>query len=267
MTAPKSLQFYQLAGYYDAIVAEKDYRTEVKHLEALARRYGRSGGQSWLDVACGTGRHLQFLRRRHTVLGVDLSPEMLRVARRRLPGVRLVTADMRSFRLRDRFDVVTCLYSAIGHLRTEQGLRMAFTNFARHVKPGGIVIVEPWIDPTDFHREMIHLLTHHGPTGTLVRIAYSRRRGNHSVIRYHYLIGERGRGIRHFEETDVGLLVSRQRLVELMAESGLRARFLRAGLTSGRGLLLGQRARPRALVRGRPGRAKARVSSRRSRGR
>ena len=243
MTPPESLQFYRLAGSYDAMNARKDYRSEVGQLEAIARQFGRSGGRAWLDVACGTGRHLEFLRRNHTVRGVDLSPEMLRVARGRLPGVPLTIADMRSFRLEQQFDVVTCLFSAIGHLHTERDLERTFANFARHLKPGGVAIVEPWIDPTDFHREMIHLVTHQDPAGTFVRLAYSRRRGDHSVIRYHYLIGEPGRGIRHFEETDIGLLVSRQRLVQIMARTGLRARFLRRGLPSGRGLLVGIKPR------------------------
>jgi ubiquinone/menaquinone biosynthesis C-methylase UbiE len=239
VTASESLQFYKLAKYYDTMVAKKDYRSESRRLESLARRYSQSGGRSWLDVACGTGRHLAFLRRKHAVCGVDLSPEMLRVAHRRLPGVRLVRADMRKFRLGQQFDVVTCLYSAIGHLRTERDLRQAFANLARHAKPGGVVIVEPWIAPNEFHREMIHLVTHRDREGVFVRLAYSRRRGNHSVIRYHYLIGEPHRRIRHLEETDVGLLVSRERLADIMESVGLRARIVRRGLPSGRGLILG----------------------------
>jgi len=248
MSSNESLQFYRLAEYYDALVAQKNYRSEVGQLERLARRFGQSKGRTWLDVACGTGRHLEFLRRTRPVCGVDLSPEMLRVARRRLPGVPLVSGDMRSFRLGKEFDVVTCLYSAIGHLRTEADLRRTFRNFARHLKPGGVAIVEPWIDPTEFHREMIHLVTHRGPKGTIVRLAYSRRRGKHSVIRYHYLIGEPGRGIRHLEETDIGLLVPRKRLLELMAQGGLQARFLRRGLPTGRGLLVGTKPKDRAVI-------------------
>ena len=239
MAASESLQFYKLAGYYDALVAKKDYRAESRRLETLARRYGRSGGRSWLDVACGTGRHLEFLRRKHPVCGVDLSPEMLRVARRRLPGVRLICGDMRTFRLDQRFDVLSCLYSAIGHLKTERDLRKAFANFAYHLRPGGVTIVEPWIAPAEFYREMIHLVTYEGPRGTIVRLAYSRRRGNHSVIRYYYLIGEAHRGIRYFDETDVGLLVSRRRLANIMDSVGLRARIVRRGLPSGRGLIIG----------------------------
>lgn len=237
----RPLMFYRLAEYYDVLVGEKDSRAECQRLEALAKRFGRSGGASWLDVACGTGRHLEFLRRRHHVTGVDLSPDMLRVARRRLPGVRLLLGDMRNFHLDGSFDVVSCLYSAIGHLRTQHELRSTFANFARHLKPGGLVIVEPWIDPANFHSGLtyIHLLSRRTREVTVVRMSSSSRRGARSIVRYHYLIGRAGRRIEHFEEIVPGLLVPRKRLLTLLRQAGLSPRYVRGGLTPGRGLLIG----------------------------
>jgi len=233
------LMFYRLAPYYDAFVQEKDYRGEVRRLTALARRYGRPDGTSWLDVACGTGKHLEVLRRRHPCVGVDASPEMLRIARRRLPGVRLVEADMRSFDLGRRFDVVTCLFSAIGHLPTERDLKRTFRNFERHLKPGGVVIVEPWISPGQFRPGHLHLVTYRQPNVTLVRLAHSRRRGQASIIQYCYLLGESGRGIRYLEETHRELLVDPRRLQHLLRGVGFAARFLRPGFMGDRGLLVG----------------------------
>jgi SAM-dependent methyltransferase len=239
MPRARPLMFYRLALYYDDLVGEKDYRWESRALTSLARRLVRSRGRAWLDVACGTGRHLSFLRRRYAVTGVDLSREMLRVAHRRLPGVRLILGDMRSFRLDETFDVVSCLYSAIAHLKTERDLAAAFANFARHLKPGGIAIVEPWIDPGDFRSGYVHLLTHRSPSVTVARMAFSSRRGRRSMVHYHYLIGRTGRRVEHFEEVDIGLLVPRARLLRLMGDAGLTPRFLRQGLTTGRGLLIG----------------------------
>lgn len=238
MTA-RPLMFHELAEYYDRLVAGKDSRAEVQRLESLARRFGHSRGRDWLDVACGTGRHLEFLQDHYRVTGVDLSRPMLRVARRRLPRVRLHRGDMRTFRLGTTFDVVSCLFSAIGHLQNEREVQAAFTNFARHLKPGGVTIVEPWIDPSQFHPGHLHLVTHDSPEVKIARLSFASRRKSHSRIHYQYLIGEAGRDIRHWEETDVGLLVSRDRLVELMGRAGLDPRFLSAGLTPGRGLLVG----------------------------
>jgi len=239
MRSQRPLMFHRLAMHYDDLVGGKDYRAESRTLESLVHRLVRSRGRAWLDVACGTGRHLSFLRRHYTVVGVDRSSEMLRVARRRLPGVRLVRGDMRNFRLDETFDVVSCLYSAVGHLRSEEELRATFANFARHLKPGGVAIVEPWIDPEDFHPGFVHLLARQRQGFAVARMAISARRGSRSMVHYHYLIGTPGRGVQHFEEVDVGLLVSRSHLVRLTIDAGLTPRYVARGLTPGRGLLVG----------------------------
>ena len=239
------LMFYGLAAHYDALVAGKDTRKEVERLEVLARRLGRSGGRSWLDVACGTGRHLAILRRHHHVVGIDRSEAMLRLARKRLPRTRLLRGDMRSFRLEESFDVVSCLFSAIAHLQSESELDATFRNFARHLKPGGLCIVEPWIDPSKFRTGFVQVVCRSGPKGVVARMSRSSRRGRRSVVHYEFLVGDPQHGVRHFAEDDVGLLVPRRRLVAAMARAGLRPRFVEAGLTPGRGLLLGRMPRPR----------------------
>ncbi|MFZ0891320.1 MAG: methyltransferase domain-containing protein [Thermoplasmata archaeon] len=239
MTDPNLVQFHELAKYYDAINDWKDYREETRRLEAIASRYGRRGKTAWLDVACGTGQHLEHLRWNHFITGVDGSREMLRQARRRLPGAPLVFGDMRTFRLPRQFDVVSCLFSAIGHLDTKEDVRKAFSNLARHVKEGGVVIVEPWIDPVTFRPGTIHLQAHESPGLTIARLAFSQRRGNHSRIHYHFLIGESGRQIRYLKEVDDGLLLSRDELQELMRTVGLRPHFISRGIMKRRGILIG----------------------------
>jgi len=232
-------QFNELAKYYDVINDRKDYRAESARLRALASRFGGRGRKSWLDVGCGTGRHLDHLRRTHPVVGLDASREMLRLARRRLPGVRLVLGDMRSFRLDERFDVVSCLYGAIGHLATGSDVRRAFRNFARHLTPDGVVLVEPWVDRSAWRSGWIDLRTHRGPDLTVVRCGFSSRRRDRWVLRWHFLIGERGRPILHLEVTDTGLLARRATLLSWMREAGLESRFVSRGLTPGRGILVG----------------------------
>lgn len=236
-------QFYELAEYYDALNDWKNYRREATRLEALAQRFGARVGATWLDVACGTGRHLEFLRCHHPVQGIDSSRAMLRVARRRLPGVRLELADMRDFRSDRRFDVLSCLFSAIGHLSTKNEVRRTYANFARHLKPGGVIIVEPWIDPSTFRPGTLHLRQHEDPRLTVLRLAFSQRRGNLSRIQYHFLIGRPGRGIQYHRVTDVGLLLPRREHLELMRRAGFPARFLSDGFMPRRGLFVGSKAR------------------------
>jgi len=233
--------YRDLAVYYDRIYSGKDYRSQTAHLVRLARRCGRSPGRRWLDVACGTGRHLEFLRRRFEVVGVDLSEPMLREARRRLPGVRLVRGDMRSFDLGERFDVVSCLFSAIGYLRTEADLRRAFRTFAHHLRPGGVVLVEPWIAPSRFRPGHVSLDVYQDDSTKIVRSGFSERRGSTSRIVFDYLIGETGRGFRHVHEVEELRLVPYPRLCRLLGDAGLTAKWVRPpkATLDARGVLVG----------------------------
>lgn len=233
--------YRDLAVYYDRIYSWKAYRSQTLHLMRLARRFGNLRGRRWLDVACGTGRHLEHLRGRYDVVGLDQSRTMLQQARRRLPGIRLELGDMRSFDLGERFDVVSCLFSAIGYLRTEADILRAFRTFARHLVPGGVVLVEPWIAPSDYRRGHIALDVYQDETTKIVRAGYSARRGPFARIVFDYLIGESGHGFRHVQEVEELRMVPYDRLKQLLARAGLRPRWVRPrkGSRAERGWLIG----------------------------
>jgi ubiquinone/menaquinone biosynthesis C-methylase UbiE len=75
--------FRKSQRFYDAIYAWKDYPAEVDRLLSIIRERVPEAG-SLLDVACGTGKHLELLRDHYRVEGVDLDPEMIALARERL---------------------------------------------------------------------------------------------------------------------------------------------------------------------------------------
>ena len=102
--------FTRSARFYDAIYSFKDYGKEATRIDALIRER-RPKARKLLDVACGTGLHLQHLREGYEVEGLDLDPKLLKFARERLGEVPLHEGDMRDFDLGRRFDAITCLFS------------------------------------------------------------------------------------------------------------------------------------------------------------
>lgn len=249
------------ADLYDRIYSGKDYVGEAQHLTALARRH-HPAARTLLDVACGTGRHLESFRRSFFVEGVDVSPAMLAIARGRLgPSVRLTRADMRTFDRRREFDVVVCLFSAIGYLRTRSDRARAFRNFFRHLVPGGVAIVEGWILPTDFLDGSVHLQTYDGSDAKIARVSTARRHGAISRIEMGYLVAAPGGSVRHWHEVHWNALVEPREMLQTMRDAGFRARFLRAAPFRDRGLYVGVRPRtaehpgPRG-VRGAPRRSR-----------
>ncbi|MBQ1025037.1 bifunctional 2-polyprenyl-6-hydroxyphenol methylase/3-demethylubiquinol 3-O-methyltransferase UbiG [Micromonospora sp. C95] len=96
-----------------------------------------------LDVGCGTGRdagHLATLG--YAATGLDRSVPMLTYAQRRHPAVRFVQADLRTFDLTDRFDVITCLDSALLYCHHNADLTVFLRRCHRHLRPGGLLLAE-----------------------------------------------------------------------------------------------------------------------------
>jgi SAM-dependent methyltransferase len=203
----------------------------------VIRRHKRSAGRTLLDVACGTGGHLAFLKRDYVVEGLDREPRLLAIARRKLPGVRFHRGDMARFSLGRRFDVVTCLFSAIGYMATRGRLRRAMANMARHLLPGGVLIIEPWLTPGAFQAGYTMGQFVEQPGVVIARFSASRRGGGQSVVQFHYLVAGRGR-ITHFTERHrLGLFTFPQYGAALRS-AGLTVTVDRIGLI-GRGLLIG----------------------------
>ena len=123
--------FSRSAQLYDAIYASiRDYPREAAELDQLIQER-RPGAKTLLDVACGTGAHLEHLAGKYEVEGLDLDPDMLAVARERLPGAAFHQGDMSSFDLDQRFDAVVCMFSSIGYVKTEEWLRDAIAARSR----------------------------------------------------------------------------------------------------------------------------------------
>ena len=138
--------FQRIARFYDAVYEAKgrDPQAEVAY---LARHWAKDGrtpdNRSILDAGCGTGAHLGALGTHGLVEGLDLSIDMITVARRLYPAVRLHMGDLKAFQLNRRFDVVSCLFGSAGYLPTRPALRRAISSMGMHVAPGGVLLIEP----------------------------------------------------------------------------------------------------------------------------
>lgn len=225
--------FTKSARFYDALYSWKDYGAEVERLDALVRER-KPDARTLLDVACGTGKHLDLLRGRFEVEGLDLDPELLAIARERLPAVALHEGDMRDFDLGRRFDVVTCLFSSIGYAKAEPELRSAIAAMARHLEPGGLLLVEPWLTPERYETPHLGSLYVKEDDLAIARMNVAERGDGTSVMVFDYLVGTPER-VEHFsEEHELGLFTVEQMLGAFRA-AGLEAEHDPEGLM-GRGL-------------------------------
>lgn len=225
--------FVESSELYDAIYHFKNYAHECEILRAVIA-VNAPGARTILDVACGTGEHDKFLRQYYSVDGIDLNENYLEAARRKNPEGRYTRADMTGFDLSKTYDVVTCLFSAIGYVKTIERLNRAIACMARHVKPGGVLIVEPWLTPADWKPGTSHL--HAGEIGPdkVCRMTVSSQEGILSVMLMHYLRSSPG-GIEHYSERLELAMFTREEMTHAFELANMDVRYDDQGLM-GRGL-------------------------------
>jgi SAM-dependent methyltransferase len=233
------MMFSQTAQYYDKIYAFKDYQAEVQRLTAIVRGHLRSGGNRLLDVACGTGGHIEHLKGHFDVEGLDIAEDLLEIARARHSTIRFHHADMTDFDLAREFDVVTCLFSSIGYVKTLHTLGRAIACMARHVAPGGLLVVEPWFTPDAWHTPSAHIQVIDEPDLKIARVNTSFVDGRLSYFDLHYLIGTL-KGTDHFVERHELGLFEVEEMRAAFAGAGLEVTYDEEGLI-GRGLYVGSR--------------------------
>ena len=227
--------YTESAALYDRIYATKDYRTEAATIRALAP----PGARTLLEVACGTGHHLALLAEWFEVEGVDASPDMLAVARARLPTTPLAVADMRTLALGRRFDVVTCLFSSIGYVRSIEELDAAIAAMAAHLTDDGVLIVEPWFTPDVWRTGSVHgSLVVDEPDLKVARFVISSTRDRFAVTPMHHMVA-RPSGVTSFVETHELLLATADEYRAAFLAAGLDVRFEADKLM--RGAWIGQR--------------------------
>lgn len=233
------MPFAGMARFYDRIYAFKDYRAEAGKVAKLIRQFRRSGGNRLLDVACGTGLHLEHLCGEFDCEGLDISDEMLVEARNRLPGVTFTRGDMLDFDLAQRFDAVVNLFSSIGYMTTPETLDRAVANMARHLEPGGVLLVEPWITPEAWLGGMVSVETADEPELKVVRVARSWNEGRMSHVHFRFTVATR-EGIESFDEVHALRLYTVEEMQAAFRRAGLETSFDQQGI-SGRGLHIGVR--------------------------
>ena len=231
-------QYSTLAKYYDQIYSWKDYQKEAVKIKKLVKRYKHSSGRDLLDVGCGTGKHIQHLSDGFDCVGVDISEQMLDIARRNIHGVELVRSSMTSFRLGRQFDVVLRLFSGMGYLRTRNELKTAFRNFFDHMKAGAVLIIEPWFEKSDWNKGTVHLRTVDTRDLKIARIGYAQSEGGFSVADERYVVAERDRGISYVIDRQKMRFFEPDWTFKTMKDIGLLPRFARERLMPGRRLLV-----------------------------
>jgi ubiquinone/menaquinone biosynthesis C-methylase UbiE len=229
--------FTKTARFYDALYHFKDYAAACARLHALIQQLNPRA-KTLLDVACGTGKHLEQLQRHYGVEGIDVNSEMLEIARGRCPDVPVHLGNMVDFKLGRTFDVVTCLFSSIGYVKSVENMEGAVASMAGHLRPGGLLFIEPWFSPETYWVGRVTANFVDEPELKIAWMYTSDIKGRLSVFNINYLVGTT-EGIEHFTELHEMGLFSHEEYTRAFEKAGLNVTYDPQGLF-GRGMYIGR---------------------------
>jgi len=231
--------YSQAAEFYDLLYqGEKDHAAEAKLLGKLIRELNRAA-TTLLDVGCGTGSHARTLiDSGFSVDGIDLEPAFVELARTKCPEGTFWVGDMTALDVPRRYDVVTCLFSAIGYVHSEEELRKAIAGMRAVLNPGGVLIVDPWFEPGQLTHGWISVLVGSGADATVCRMSRTLIEGTISRLEFEYLIG-RPAAIERRRETHSLALFTQSQMETAFSEAGLSVTRKPAALRT-RGLYVAQ---------------------------
>ncbi len=126
----------QIITFFDDRASEWDSHQESnEEIIAFILDKGEiTKGKKVLDVACGTGiLFTDYLNRGADVTGVDISSQMLCVAKKKYPDIMLICADAEEYVFEKDYDAVI-IYNAFPHFANPEKL---IVNLSKAMKVGG----------------------------------------------------------------------------------------------------------------------------------
>ncbi len=147
--------YNSLAPWMPLLTPAENYRLEASIYRRLFLSHNPRT-RTVLELGCGAGNNASHLKQRFTMTLTDRSPQMLRLSRSQNPECTHVQGDMRTLRLKQRFDAVF-IHDAIAYMQTVDELKEALATAYVHCEPGGQVLIQP-----DYFTETFKAGTSHG---------------------------------------------------------------------------------------------------------
>ena len=227
--------FTKSAEYYDLMKSSKNYQKESIQIIDILNSFGISSG-AILDLACGTGEHNKYLKSKFQIDGLDLSEELVKIAKDKNPECNYYIGDMIDFKINKSYDAIICLYGSVGYVKSLKNLSKMIACCKRHLKKNGLLIIEPWYSPDDWKTDNIHTVFVKTEFISITRLGVGNKNGD---IVFHYLIGKNGNGIEYFTETYNFGLFTHEELLKSFYKNKLSTTFIKNAIQK-KGLYIGK---------------------------
>ncbi len=131
--------YSDLAWTWPIISPVKDYIEETELFSKLIKEHSKIEVKTLLHLGCGGGHNDYTFKKHFKVTSLDISEDMLTLAKKLNPEVNYQYGDMRTMQLGGKYDAVTILDS-INYIKTVENLQRTFIIAYEHLKPGGVFL-------------------------------------------------------------------------------------------------------------------------------
>lgn len=135
--------YEKFASVYDAVMDDSLYEKWTE----FSLRHIPEGKKKLLELACGTGiQSIRFAQVGFDVTGLDLSGEMLQIAKKRAKAagfnLPFIEANMLDLSKAGQYDVVTCYSDSLCYMQDEIEVGDVFKEVYQHLRDGGVFIFD-----------------------------------------------------------------------------------------------------------------------------
>jgi ubiquinone/menaquinone biosynthesis C-methylase UbiE len=128
---------------YVALYPHRDAAEAEHAVEMVETHASASFGSKVLDLACGGGRHSRLLSQQWRTVGLDLSPALLRLARKQAPEAEFVRGDMRVLPFRSgTFEIVVNLFTSFGYFEDDRSHLRVIKEVGRVTAAQGVFVLD-----------------------------------------------------------------------------------------------------------------------------
>ncbi len=216
----------RFADLYDRLMDDVDYDAWADSVCTLLGVYGETGGvRTVTDCACGTGAvTVRLAERGYRMTGIDLSPDMLRVAqdKARAHGLSIpfVQMDITAFRTHRKADAVICCCDGVNYLTGEERVRAFFNSANENLRDGGLLLFDL---STPFKLEHVLGCSTMGEDRKECTYLWENTFDPVSGLlemRLHFFVPEGNGYYSRFDETHIQKSYSREQIGELLDRCG-----------------------------------------------
>jgi SAM-dependent methyltransferase len=188
--------FFDYAKYYDLLYQDKNYTAEIDYIEQIIFNESAQEPKSILEMGCGTGVHAELLAERgHTLHAIDLSSNMLELAKQRIGDgdlaerLKFDIGDVRDYKVGKKFEIVLSLFHVASYQVTDDDFEKFIVTAEEHLSPGGILLFDFWHKPAVLaQKPQMRVKRCDSELGHLVRIAEPEMDVKNEVVDVNYQV-------------------------------------------------------------------------------